>query len=110
MKIQQITHEHLRLAIGTAGLVVGAVLMFIINEIDDIVGLGFMIMGTQFLLCNHTARVVWRATGPTKEMYERGFELGQMKGYREGRREARPVVVPMFRGNDGATQEDIFSS
>lgn len=44
---------------------------------------------------------------PGREAYTRAFELGERKGFREGRRCARPVVVKLSadvdRNSDGAS-------
>lgn len=34
---------------------------------------------------------------PGRQMFERGWELGEHKGFKEGRLSVRPVIVPLNR-------------
>lgn len=40
-------------------------------------------------------RITVEMARPTEDMYQEGWELGHQRGYEEGRRVGRPVVVPL---------------
>jgi hypothetical protein len=51
------------------------------------------VLATACIICS-TIRLHLR---PASDAYEQGFQAGYDKGYVEGRRTARPVVVPLNR-------------
>jgi hypothetical protein len=62
-------------------------LAIVVNDVFVVAGQA----GTTFLI----VRLVYRTHGPSRVMFDRGWGMGYQRGWREGHRSARPVVVPM---------------
>lgn len=86
------------------GLALGATGLWIGLTADDrnagVFGVVFVILGGQMLICDMLSDAIRRSPG--RQEFERGFEIGEHKGYEAGRRAARPVVVPLHNHHDSA--------
>lgn len=87
------------------GLLVGSgATMSVLSYGHDIylqmIGMTTLLCGTVAIAAGRVIRIVSRHQRSADEAFELGQQMGYEKGYCEGRRTARPVVVPM-RGRQG---------
>lgn len=54
-----------------------------------------IIVGFQTIVLGRVLCAINRTSAPGQAMFDEGYEMGLNKGYHDGRRAARPVLVPL---------------
>lgn len=74
------------------------------------IGIIGSLMACQLFHCHRMSKIIRDTHGPSRVMFERGKDMGYQQGWRDGHKAARPVLVPLRPGSDGAQQSDFLSS
>ncbi len=88
------------IGVGGVGLLAGVVGMLLwINDGSNYFGVAVALASAGFLtlVACVLARVFGSSHGSQDDAFKRGREMGYDSGYLEGRRTAKPVVIPMLR-------------
>lgn len=97
LHVKTFVWNHIKTALGIASGIGG---LWVGLTADDrnagVFGVVLVVLGGQMLICDMLSAAIRQAPG--RQEFTRGFELGEHKGYEEGRRSVRPVVVPLHAG------------
>lgn len=100
-RLSSIHYGAVALAIGLPMSIYGAITD---TRAPTALGIIGVIVAGQMFNCHRTDRIIRETHGPSRAMFERGKQMGYDLGWREGRQSARPVLVQLRPGNDGAQQ------
>lgn len=75
-----------------------------------VAGAVILLLANQFAMCDRVTTAVRRIQAPTREEKEHWLETGKGIGYREGRRSAKPIVIPLRPSNHLDSESEFLSS
>lgn len=93
LQVRSFVRNHTKAAIAVAFGVTGSSIALAGDNRHAVLGVVVVILSGQLMVCDLLCTVIRQSPG--RQMFERGWELGEHKGYEDGRRSVRPVVVPM---------------
>jgi len=91
-------YGHIALGSGVVALAAGATMLVVgFDGIEHLyeVGIVLILVGAMVISGGLMTKVFRGVTRPADDAYELGYQIGYDKGFLEGHRSARPVVVPM---------------
>lgn len=103
-------YGHIALGSGVVALAAGATMLVVgFDGIERVQGAGVVLtlIGTMVIGWGNLARVFRTVTRPADDAYELGYQIGYDKGFLEGHRSARPVVVPMANASTCLQCDDM---
>lgn len=100
--MKSFVRNHAKAAIALAFGISGSTIALAGDNRPALLGVVVVILSGQLMVCDLVGSAIRQS--PDRQEFKRGFELGERKGFQEGRRAARPVVVPMpARSEDNAS-------
>jgi hypothetical protein len=96
--MKSFVRNHTKAAIAFAFGVTGSSIALAGDNRHAVLGIVVVILSGQLMVCDFICSAIRESPG--RQMYDRGFQLGERKGFQEGRRAGRPVIVKMHEPED----------
>ena len=101
-------YSRIALGAGVVAFAAGATTVAVTFSVERIPGIALvlMVIGTMVISGGMLTKIFRGVTRPADDAYELGYQIGYDKGFLEGHRAARPVVVPMASRSTCLTCDD----